>query len=272
MTVNFNQIPAYIRREIGPPSSPVSEGARNDTVERIQEWLNYHNCRTGIDGKFGPATASCVKDFQRRHDLPANGKVNKATWDTLVAPMRAALHDPGEIGGLTPGAVLRAVAIQHVDQHPLEIGGPNEGPWVRLYCEGNDGLPWAWCAGFVSLIMQQAFFYQGIKAPIKGSVSCDSLAAQAKTAGRFVSGRAIARGDVSWESLGECSIFLKRRTSTDWTHAGFALDASGQRKTLVFSTIEGNTNDEGIREGFEACRRTRGLGAGNYDFISFAQP
>jgi hypothetical protein len=202
--------------------------------------------------------------------LPVNGKVNKVTWDALVAPLHTALSAPAGGDTLTPDVALKVVATQHVDQHPVEIGGPNEGPWVRIYCEGNDGLPWAWCAGFVSLIMQQAFFYQGLTAPIKGSVSCDSLAAQAKVAGRFVSGRSIARGAVAWETLGACSIFLKRRTSTDWVHAGFALDASGTRNALIFSTIEGNTNDEGTREGFEACRRTRGLGSGIYDFVTFA--
>ena len=119
------------------------------------------------------------------------------------------------------------------------------------------------------MIMHQAHFYQGVKSPIKGSVSCDSLAAQAKAAGLFVSGRDVARGDVPWSALGESCIFLRRRTSTDWTHTGIALDASGPANALVFSTIEGNTNDEGSREGYEACRRKRGLGSGGYDFITF---
>ncbi len=270
MTINFSQRHAYTRREVSSPSRVVSQGAHNDTVKRIQEWLNYHRCRTGVDRKFGPATARCVKDFQLQQNLPISGRVNSTTWNALVAPLHAALNNVGGGEDATPGSWLRATAAQHVDQHPVEIGGPNGGPWVRLYCEGNDGPPWAWCAGFVSLIMHQAYFYQGTRAPIKGSVSCDSLAAQAKRAGRFVYGRSIARGQVSWESLGECAIFLKRRTSTDWTHAGFAFDGTGKRNELIFSTIEGNTNDEGVREGFEACRRTRGLGSGNYDFISFA--
>lgn len=270
MSLQFSKTRAYMRREVSAPSRVVSQGASSDTVKRIQEWLNYHHCRTGVDRKFGPATARCVKDFQLQNDLPTSGRVNSTTWNALVAPLQTALINAGEIEGAPASATLRATATQHVDQHPLEIGGPNEGPWVRLYCEGNDGAPWAWCAGFVSLIMHQAYFYRGEKAPIRGSVSCDSLAAQAKNAGRFVYGRSIARGLIPWESLGECAIFLKRRTATDWTHAGFAFDASGKRNELIFSTIEGNTNDEGSREGFEACRRTRGLGSGNYDFITFA--
>lgn len=270
MAINFDKVPRYIRNEINAPSRIVTQGTRNTTVQRIQEWLNYHQCRTIIDNDYGPATTACVKEFQRIQGLPVNGKVNARTWNALVTPLKSALEAPPKIGSLSTTTGVRAVADQHVDQHPFEIGGPNEGPWVRLYCEGHDGNAWAWCAGFVSLIMHQTYFYQGNKAPIKGSVSCDSLAAQAKEAGLFISGRSIARGETPLSALGNCCIFLRRRTSTDWNHAGIALDATGPANAIVFSTIEGNTNSEGSREGYEACRRTRGLGSGNYDFVTLA--
>jgi hypothetical protein len=270
MAINFDKVPRYVRQEVDPPRRMVTRGAKNSTVKRIQEWLNFHDCRTGIDSDFGPATQACVRDFQALAQLPVTGKVNKATWEALVEPMRNALVASTPVVSRPPADAVRHFAEEHVTRRPVEIGGPNEGPWVRLYCEGNDGLPWAWCAGFVTLIMQQAYFYLGRRAPIKGSVSCDSIAAQAKAAGCFVSGRAVARGDVRWDDLGGCCIFLKRRTATDWVHAGFALEASGPASALVFTTIEGNTNDEGSREGYEACRRTRGLGSHNYDFVTFA--
>lgn len=268
MSINFDKIPRYIRQEIDPPKRVVSQGMKNQTVKRIQEWLNYHNCRTTIDADYGPATATCVKAFQRSQSMTPTGRVNKATWEALVAPMKMALTAPGLSGQWSAASAVKAVAEQHLAQHPIEIGGSNEGPWVRLYCDGNDGRAWAWCAGFVSFVMDQAHFYEGMKSPIAGSVSCDTLAAQAKTAGRFVKGSDISRGKRPWDSLGQCSLFLKRRTKTDWTHAGFALDCHGRNSALAFSTIEGNTNDEGSREGYEACQRTRGLGSGNYDFIS----
>ena len=50
MAIDFNKIPGYIRREIDPPKKSVVQGAKNTTVKRIQKWLNYHQCRTGIDG------------------------------------------------------------------------------------------------------------------------------------------------------------------------------------------------------------------------------
>ena len=61
MAINFDKVPSYIRREIETPAKVVSSGAKNTTVRRIQEWLNFHQCRTVIDGAFGPATAACVK-------------------------------------------------------------------------------------------------------------------------------------------------------------------------------------------------------------------
>ncbi len=268
MAINFDKVPGYIRKEIQAPTRVVSSGARNASVRRIQEWLNFHHCGAVIDGAYGPATTACVKEFQQRASLPVSGQVNAATWKALVTPMLTALETPPGIESLAIAAAIGAIARQHLAQHPVEIGGQNQGPWVRLYCEGNDGRDWAWCAGFVTFIMQQAHFYQGTRPPIEGSVSCDSLAAQAKNAGRFVSGRSVARGSVPWNALGESCIFLRRRTATAWTHTGFAMTASGKPNALTFQTIEGNTNDEGSREGYEACQRIRGLGAGNYDFVT----
>jgi len=57
-------------------------------------------------------------------------------------------------------------------------------------------------------------------------------------------------------------MFLVRRTSTDWTNTGFAFGYDGG----TIQTIEGNTNDEGSREGYEVCRRTRGRG--RMDFVT----
>lgn len=269
MAIDFNKVPKYIRNELEKGDKPIQRPQTGRRVNQVQEWLLYHEFRTSIDGAYGPATEVCVAAFQKKKRLPQTGIVDDATWNALVAPMRDALQPPKNIARLSPQMTVRKVAEQHLAQHPVEIGGDNRGPWVRLYCEGNDGRAWAWCAGFVSLIMLQAYFYREEQAPIRGSVSCDSLAAQARAADRFIAERDITRGRIAWEELGGCGIFLKRRTDTDWVHAGFALDAVGEPSETVFSTIEGNTNDEGSRDGFEACRRMRGLARSDYDFIRF---
>ena len=70
--------------------------------------------------------------------------------------------------------------------------------------------------------------------PIEGSFSCDSLAAQSKEKGLFVS-EANRSGSIPAQG----SIFLSRRTKTDWTHNGLFSSLSDE----AFKTIEGNTND-----------------------------
>jgi hypothetical protein len=93
------------------------------------------------------------------------------------------------------------------------------------------------------------------QAPIAGSYSCDSLAYQAKEAGLFVKGTDIEKENVAWPELGTSQIFLVRQTSTDWTHTGFSFDGVGS----TYSTVEGNTSDDGSAEGFEVCQRTRSV-------------
>ena len=85
MGINFDKVPSYIRKEIDPPSAAVKRGSRGQTVKRIQEWLNFHDCRTSIDSDFGPATEDCVKDFQRKKRKSPTGKVDEATWKDLKA-------------------------------------------------------------------------------------------------------------------------------------------------------------------------------------------
>lgn len=269
MTINFDKVPSYIRKEIDPPNKTLKRGAKGIAAQRVQEWLQYHDCRTGIDGDYGPATSVCVKDFQRNSGLRQTGNVDKKTWQALVKPMTTALADPGISSRDSAPGTIAKVAMQHVNQNPHEIGGANRGPWVRLYCNGNDGPHWAWCAGFVTMIMQQAYFYRGERPPIEGSVSCDTLAAQGKEKNLFVKESRLTGNQVKWDDFQGACLFLRRRTSTDWTHTGIATTAGGKGNSLVFHTIEGNTNDEGVREGFEACQRTRSVSGTHYDFVSF---
>ncbi len=231
----------------------IANRSRGIKARRVQEWLTFHNFRTAVDDHFGDATERSVRSFQDAHGLANSGKVDEDTWNSLVAPMVRAFSAPGAAPSLP--AMVMQIALQHLQEHPVEIGGQNKGPWVRAYMTGNEGNAWPWCAGFVTFVMKQAAQILGTGIPVDGSFSCDLLASQAKNAGRFVSERDLDRNpdDFSTAKLGNCCIFLVRRTSSDWTHTGFAFNFSGS----TFETIEGNTNDEGSREGYEVCRRTR---------------
>lgn len=270
MAINFERVPSYVRKEIQAPKKLVKSGSRGMTVKRIQEWLQYHEYSTAIDADYGPATEARVREFQSSRNIQATGSINTDTWHALVEPMLNSLEKPAIKSSDSPVSTVGIVAAQHLAQMPIEIGGPNCGPWVRLYCGGNDGAEWAWCAGFVTLIVQQAYFYRSEKVPFAGSVSCDTIAAQAKSAGLFVSGKSVSRGDVSWSDFGGACLFLLRRTDTDWVHTGFATSASKSGNNLVFETVEGNTNNNGSREGFKATSRVRALSGSNYDFVRLA--
>lgn len=244
----------WIQDEINVNGS-IFVGAQGLPARRIQEWLNLRGYSLTIDGSYGPITAEVVGRFQEDMFLDANGRVNQNTFDYLVEPMRETLRQRLNMSMTLNSAVLD-YARAHLAQHPREIGGQNRGPWVRMYMQGNDGTSWAWCAGFVTFVLCQAAESLQVDMPIAGSFSCDTLAAQAKDAGLFVS-----EAEALHQEIPAGSLFLVRRTSTDWTHVGIV----EQAHEIFFETIEGNTNDDGVREGYEVCARSRGYA--NKDFI-----
>lgn len=240
----------WIRREL-VLERELKIGDKGPAVKRLQEWLNLRGYGLSIDSDYGRVTADAVRRFQVAKRLSPTGRANERTFAKLVEPMRAVLRQGRRSRSVNAGVLTYAKA--HLAQNPREVGGPNRGPWVRLYMKGAEDLPW--CAGFVSFVLGQAVESVQAAMPIAGSFSCDALAAQAKQANLFVAERnprpAIPSG----------SIFLVRRTETDWTHTGFVAEA----QTEFFRTIEGNTNDDGVREGYEVCTLTRGYAAKDFE-------
>lgn len=233
-------------------------GRRGKAVRRLQEWLCLHGHHIVIDGIFGPATQAALREFQHRNEMSTTGTVTRASFSALVAPMRTAVaplrRPPKRIGT----AVVHHAKI-HLAQGAREVGGANRGPWVRLYMNGNDGEAWAWCAGFVCFVLAQACRTLGIDKPFARSFSCDELARLGKSAGRFVAERDAAADP---KQLKPGTVFLVRKRPGDWVHTGIVTRVNDDE---VFSTIEGNTNEEGSREGYEVCARKRGFG--NKDFL-----
>ncbi len=246
------KLASWIQKEV-ELNGPLKKGARGLAVRRVQEWLQFHGFGLVIDEDFGGVTKKRVQEFQEDRGLGTNGIVNAATFQELVAPLVQVLTPISSANHTFPTMVLE-YAKAHLAQHPLEVGGQNRGPWVRLYMKGHDGVEFPWCAGFVTFILKQAAETLGMSMPIQGSTSCDSLAAQGKEAGLFMQESSLSGGKTSQKDLSRASIFLVKRSSTDWTHTGLAT-AFNQDS---FETIEGNTNDEGSREGFEVCSRSRG--------------
>jgi lysozyme family protein/peptidoglycan hydrolase-like protein with peptidoglycan-binding domain len=238
--------------------APLKRGDKGLKVRLAQCWLSLQGMHVVPDREFGPATQRAVRAFQGARGLRVTGVVDDGTYAALTAPMTAALARLAAPGQLAPLVV--AYARQHLAQHPLEVGGQNAGPWVRLYTDGQEGERFPWCAGFATFVLEQACGTLGVPLPVARTLSCDGMATSAGT--RLVRGT-----DAGVRSrVGPGSFFLQRsRTAAEraqyrYRHTGIIVGVDSE----TLSTIEGNTNDDGSAEGYEVCARTRG-----YDGMDF---
>ena len=62
-------------------------GATGDPVRAAQRLLS-----TSVTGTFGIETRTRVLDYQRSHDLPPTGAVDRATWAALLPDQARSLH------------------------------------------------------------------------------------------------------------------------------------------------------------------------------------
>ncbi|GAB7036799.1 MULTISPECIES: peptidoglycan-binding domain-containing protein [Catenuloplanes] len=63
----------------------VRTGDQGSAVRAAQVALNASGAGLTVDGSFGPATQAAVTSFQSAHDRPANGVVDPAVWQMLIA-------------------------------------------------------------------------------------------------------------------------------------------------------------------------------------------
>src|SRR5262245_230536 len=120
------ELGGWIRAEI-ELERDVSAGQRGTTVKRVQEWLTWHGLGVAIDSEFGNVTKRAVQRFQSHLGLPATGTVDQKTFERLVEPLkRVVSHKAIPATARLDDAVL-SYGRGHLEQHPVEIGGPNRG-------------------------------------------------------------------------------------------------------------------------------------------------
>ncbi len=250
-------------------------------IRYIQEYLCLLGIAVQTDGEYGPATAAAIREWCDKTGAslstdPLDGPTGLAV--AAVAVMRAhtgltAAENPDrnleamEPGGANNfGATAANLARFHASLKPKEVGKDNYGPWVRLYMGGEEGLPW--CGGFVSTIWRQAATLAGVGVPIAGSWSCTTLASQASQAGLFRRGEALGSIKIPAGSL-----FLRRKKDSlgqvilgSWEHTGVVVEDNFSAN--IIKTIEGNTNSNGSREGFEVCQHILRRDSRDYIFPS----
>ena len=244
---------------------PLEVGSKGKPVRRLQEWLCLRGSNTAIDEDFGPATKAALEKWVKIALPTESGKgFTPNVWEFLVRPMVQAFQPLGGTYVNLRSAIVDACR-SHLRFRPREVGGDNRGPWVRAYMDGNDGSEWKWCAGFALSMVKQACVAAKVDPktlPFKFSYSCDEIATSARDKKVLVSGDNVARrSDVRAGDL-----FLVRRTPTDWIHVGVVMPPPSAD---LFHTAEGNTNDDGSANGFEATERTRGWSS--KDFVLLAR-
>lgn len=262
-------VKTYYREEISLKEA-LKLGSTGNAVKKVQEWLNlwrYVDPKwkhiVAVDGDYGAQTQKIVSIFQKDMGLKDDGVVGPLTYKKLTEPMRNAFSRIESTSNLRE--LIVGYAEQHLRSQPKELYNSNKGPWVRAYMDGHEGKEWAWCMGFVQTVLDQAFFTvgQSFLSVMPKTYSCDVVGEHGKATNRLIRNgdfrnrpNAVAPGDV----------FLVVRTPSDWTHTGIvtAID-----DTWLY-TIEGNTNDEGSREGFEVCRRMRDYKKQNLDIFKVA--
>jgi len=118
----------------GRPMEPrtLAVGSSGKLVEDLQRSLNSRlpeGQRLGVDGEFGPATATGVRSFQKVVGLPETGVVDAATWRALgpvvsgteaVAPLAALAPTDSSTG--PPVVTAAAWAVVDADSGELILG------------------------------------------------------------------------------------------------------------------------------------------------------
>lgn len=133
-----------------------------------------------------------------------------------------------------------AITQLGVEEHPR---GSNRGPEVDEYIKSVGLDPagkYAWCAAFVYWCFEKAAESMGRQNPL--SKTGGVLDQWAKRKGAFRVTGSPQPGDIGIMDFGKGvgHMFIVEAAHLDHT-----------------DNIEGNTNDDGSREGYEVCRRTR---------------
>lgn len=127
-----------------------------------------------------------------------------------------------------------------------EEAGANRGYWVdRFLAVVGLGPGYAWCAAFVSWCLVQGGVDRK-KLP-KGAAAVRNWSAWADATGRY---RNLEEGPIR----GDLMFWVDR---SGLGHIGFVVDVSAWASQGLVTTIEGNTNAAGGREGDGVHRRTR---------------
>jgi hypothetical protein len=137
------------------------------------------------------------------------------------------------LGQKTLNVAISQLGVQEIPK------GSNAGPEVEIYLKSVGlGKGYSWCMAFVYWCVQQSSVKTAIKNPLKKT---GGVLDQYNSSAALVN-KTPQPGDIFIMDLGK-----------GLGHTGIVEKVGND---LIY-TIEGNTNNEGSREGYEVCRRQR---------------
>lgn len=254
------------------PDHVIKVGSNDKTsVLAIQKRLNQVGSGpVQVDGVFSAETLEAVELFQAKsldfegHPLVVDGQVGSMTWAALFkSDVVRSVAAPAT--SLLGSALLIAGNEVGVMEVPP---GSNRGPKVDLYLasvglKANAGS-FPWCAAFVYWCFREASKNLGVTNPaIKTAGALDVW----NLAGPKGFRRVTCAEASDTPSTVQPGVLFVLSTGGGHGHVGFVESVAG----VVLTTIEGNTNEGGSREGVGVFRRVgRKIGTINQGFVDYS--
>lgn len=220
------------------------------------------------DPRFGPKMQRVVRLFQARNvdgsgrPLVTDGEVGSLTWSALFG-------QDAVPASTTPASQLLVdalnIAVGEEARKVREIPrNSNRGPRVEEYLRRTGlGPGHAWCCAFVYWCIDEAAKAQGRPNPMVKTAGCLDHWNRAKRRG---ANRILKRNAVDDPGLIRPGMVFIMDYGGGAGHTGFVESTAGG----LLSTLEGNTDASGTREGGGVYRLTRKAAHINKGYIEYA--
>jgi hypothetical protein len=221
------------------------------------------------DPHFGPKMRQVVRLFQARNvdgsgrPLVADGEVGSLTWSALFGPDAVPVHTTSNSQLL---AHALSIAVGEEASKVREIPrNSNRGPRVEEYLRRTDlGPGHAWCCAFVYWCFDEAAKARERANPMVKTAGCLDHWNRAKESG---ANRILKRHAVNDPGLIRPGMVFIMDYGGGAGHTGFVESTAGG----LLSTLEGNTDASGTREGGGVYRLTRKVAHINKGYIDYAE-
>ena len=243
------------------PGSAISRTSQTDKaiVRKIQARLEELDFGpVGVDGDFGVITEHAVMAFQALNDdengmaLDVDGEIGELTWDALFQE-RTEIEDPvPDLSDITSDR------LAFIEVANAQIGvkqstrGSETGPMVDAYILSTGLKPGKssyWCMAFVYWCAMKTCEERDINNNLPRTAHVKTSWNRSKASG---AGAIVERNDAKSTTVKPGMVFYISTGQTTG-HTGIVTKVSGG----TISTIEGNTNEGGSRNGYGVFARTR---------------